>query len=49
MNRLESQLADAAVRCRARLPDVSEVCIEALFCLRRQRWVEPLGKVKRHG
>lgn len=43
---LEVHLADAIVRTRKRLPDVSETMVEALFHLRRQQWIEQ-GRVVR--
>jgi hypothetical protein len=37
---LETHLANAIVRTRKRLPEVSDTMVEALFTLRRQQWVE---------
>lgn len=43
---LEVHLADAIVRTRRRLPDVSDTMVDALFHLRRQLWIEQ-GRAQR--
>jgi hypothetical protein len=45
---LDSSLINAIVRVDRRLPDVRDTMLEALFILRRQRWVQNEQK-PRHG